>query len=130
MVSLCGSKDLTAHDGYLQYRFGRARHVELEFPPQRQDTQQMFRYSQYSRYQVHRAAVSFQRGGHTYVLFDSYEGDASAKTHQQGVQVAPAGGVRQEVTFLCRGVARGNLYSLSSVLPCNREDPLNMGECP
>ena len=129
IVALCGSKDLTAQEGYLQYRFGHHRHIELEFPTQRQETQKRFRYAQYSRYQVNRVAVSFQRGGYTYVLFDSYEGDVSPKTHQQGVQVTPSGGARKEVTFICRGAASGNLYSLSSILPCDKNDPLNMGEC-
>ena len=129
IVSLCGSKDLTAQEGYLQYRFGRAGHIELEFPAQRQETQKRFRYAQYSRYQVNRVAVSFQRAGYTYALFDSYEGDTLPKTHQQGIQVTPSGGARKEVTFICRGAASGNLYSLSSILPCDKDDPLNMGEC-
>jgi hypothetical protein len=129
IVSLCGSKHLTAQEGYLQYRFGRAGHIELEFPTPRQETQQMFRYAQYSRYQVNRVAVSFQRGGYTYALFDSYEGDTLPKTHQQGVQVTPSGVARKEVTLMCRRAAIGNLYSLSAILPCDKDDPLNMGEC-
>jgi hypothetical protein len=129
IVSLCGSKHLTAREGYLQYRFGHAGHIELEFPTQRQETQKMFRYAQYSRYQVNRVAVSFQRGGYTYALFDSYEGDMLPKTHQQGVRVTPSGVARKEVTLMCRRAAIGNLYSLSSILPCDKDDPLNMGEC-
>ena len=129
IVSLCGSKHLTAQEGYLQYRFGRASHIELEFPTQRQETQKMFRYAQYSRYQVNRVAVSFQRGGYTYALFDSYEGDMLPKTHQQGVQVTSSGVARKEVTLMCRRAAIGNLYSLSSILPCDKDDPLNMGQC-
>jgi hypothetical protein len=129
MVSLCGSKHLTAQEGYLQYRFGHADHIQLEFPTQRQETQKMFRYAQYSRYQVNRVAISFQRGGYTYALFDSYEGDMLPKTHQQGVQVTPSGVARKEVTLVCRRAAIGNLYSLSSILPCDKDDPLNMGEC-
>ena len=62
----------------------------------------MFRYAQYSCYQVNRVAVSFQRGGYTYALFDSYEGDMLPKTHQQGVQVTPSGATRKEVTLMCR----------------------------
>ena len=85
---------------------GVAGHIELEFPTQRQETQKRFRYAQYSRYQVNRVAVSFQRGGYTYALFDSYEGDTPPKTHQQGVQVRPSGGARKEVTFICRGAAQ------------------------
>jgi hypothetical protein len=129
IVSLCGSKHLTAQEGYLQYRYGRRGHIELEFPAQRQDTQTMFRYAHYSRYQVNRVVVSFQRGGYTYALFDNDEGDILPKTHQQGVQVTPSKAARKEVTLMCRETALGNLHSLSAILPCDKDDPLNMGEC-
>ena len=129
IVSLCGSKHLTGQQGYLQYRFGRKGHIELEFPAQRQGTQKMFRYAHYSRYQVNRVAVSFRKGAYTYALFDGYEGDTLPKTHYQGVQVRPSGAARKEVTLMCRGPALGNLSSLSSILPCDKDDPLNMGEC-
>ena len=113
----------------MQYRFGRTGKLELEFPKRRQGTQEMFRYAQYSRYQVNRVAVNFQRGGFTYSLFDSYEGDTSPQTRHQGVQVTPSRAGRKEVTLMCREAAVGNLYSLSSILPCDKDDPLNMGEC-
>jgi hypothetical protein len=129
IVSLCGSKHLTAQQGYLQYRFGRKGHIELEFPAQRQGTQKMFRYAHYSRYQVNRMVVSFQRGGYTYALFDSYEGEVLPKTRQQGIQVIPSGAARKEVTLMCRGPALGDLSNLSSLLPCDKDDPLNLGEC-
>lgn len=129
VVSLCGSPRLTAREGYLQYRFGRPRKLELEHPKRRQEAPQTFRYAQYSRYQVDRVAVSFRRGGFTYTLFDSYEGDASPPARHQGVQVTPSGAGRKEVTLECRGAAAGNLYSLSSILPCDKDDPLSMGEC-
>jgi hypothetical protein len=129
IVSLCGSQRLTMQEGYLQYRFGRPGKLELEHPKRRQEAQDTFRYAHYSRYQVDRVAVSFQRGGFTYTLFDSYEGDASPPARHQGVQVTPSGARRKEMTLACRGAAVGNLYSLSSILPCDRDDPLNMGEC-
>jgi hypothetical protein len=130
IVSLCGSRRLTAQEGYLQYRFGRAGKMELQFPKGRQATQRMFRFAQYSRFQVNRVAVSFLRGGFTYRLFDSYEGDISPKARHQGIQVTPSRAGRKEVTLMCREVAIGNLYSLGSILPCDKGDPLNMGECP
>jgi hypothetical protein len=129
IVSLCGSRRLTAQEGYLQYRFGRPGKLELEHPKRRQGAQETFRYAHYSRYQVDRVAVSFQRGGFTYTLFDSYEGDAPPPARDQGVQVTPSRAGRKEVTLACRGAATGNLSSLSSILPCDKDDPLNMGEC-
>jgi len=71
MVSLCGSSQLTATEGYLQYRFGPARKVELEFPRQRGESQKQFRYAHYLRYQVDRTELNFKRDGYTYTLFDS-----------------------------------------------------------
>ena len=129
IVSLCGSTTLTAVDGYLQYRFGEAGKVELEFPRQRQETQKLFRYSHYFRYQVERTAVSFDNNGYRYTIFDNYEGDTQPKVQQQGVEVAPPGAEQQAVTLLCRGAAGGHLSSLSAIVPCDKDDPLNMGEC-
>jgi len=45
IVSLCSSKELTKDRGYLQYRFGLPGKIELEFPKQREQTQQAFKYS-------------------------------------------------------------------------------------
>jgi hypothetical protein len=129
IVSLCSSKNLTDKDGYLQYRFGSVGEVELEFPPQRLATQGMFRYSHYFRYQVDRVAVRFDRNGYTYTLFDNYEGDTKPKVRQQGVQISLPGAGRKDVIFLCRGAAIGRLGSLISIVPCDKDDALNMGEC-
>ena len=129
IVSLCAAKHLTAQDGYLQYRFGRAGSVELEFPALRQDTQRLFRYAHYFRYQVERMAVSFDNQGYTYTLFDAYEGDTKTRTHQQGVEITPPGAQPTAITLLCRGPALGILHSLRAIVPCDKADALNMGEC-
>ena len=38
VASLCGSPQLDAHRGYVQYRFGRVGKIELTFPQERQTT--------------------------------------------------------------------------------------------
>jgi hypothetical protein len=129
IVSLCGSTSLTTTEGYLQYRFGEAGKVELEFPRQRQETWKLFRYSHYFRYQVERTTVSFDNNGYRYMIFDHYEGDTQPKVQQQGVEVTPPGAGQQAVTLLCRGAASGDLNSLNAIIPCDKDDPLNMGEC-
>jgi hypothetical protein len=130
IVSLCGAQHLTAQDGYLQYRFGRVGRVELEFPAQRQDTQGLFRYAHYFRYQVERMTVSFDTQGYTYTLFDAYEGDTKTKTHQQGVQIIPPGAPSKAITFLCRGPVHGMLHHLKTIVPCDKTDALNTSACP
>jgi len=128
LVSLCGSKDLTDKTGYLQYRFGRARKIELEFPTQRQGSQEMFRYAHYFRPQVDRFSVSFAIGDYTYTVFKNYEGDIEPKVNEAGVQLTLPGQVDHELP--CVGLGNGNLHELESIVPCDKDDALNMAECP
>ncbi|MGQ9897548.1 MAG: hypothetical protein ACUVR8_08360 [Acidobacteriota bacterium] len=60
MVCLCGSSNLTAERGYLQYRFGRPDWVELEYPVERTGSQPHFYYAHDHRYQPDSAAVRFR----------------------------------------------------------------------
>lgn len=128
IASLCGSKDLTDKTGYLQYRFGRAGSIELEFPKERRDTQTMFRYAHYLRPQVDRFAVSFALGGYTYAVVENYEGDIEPTVHQVGVLVTSRGQEEREIA--CSAQRTGEFHSLKAIVPCDRDDPLNMGGCP
>ncbi|MBK6973025.1 MAG: hypothetical protein IPH26_08770 [Sterolibacteriaceae bacterium] len=127
VVSLCGSRDLGEGAGYLQYRFGRSGNVELEFPRQRPDSWKAFRYSRYSRFQVDRFSVSFSIRDHTYTLFDNYEGEMEPATHEAGITITRSGKTVGE--WLCRCPGSGNLRALQSIVPCDKDDVLNMGGC-
>ncbi|CAG1771015.1 hypothetical protein BAC2_01423 [uncultured bacterium] len=129
-VSLCGSKNPADKGGYLQYRFGRAGALELEYPAQRGDPRTAFRYSHYVRPQVSRTAVGFTQAGATYWVFDSYEGDVKPAVREQGVEVSPPGQAGKSVTLRCARAAKSDMDSLESVLPCAKDDPLNLGDCP
>jgi hypothetical protein len=128
LVSLCGSKDLTDKTGYLQYRFGRAGEIDLEFPTRRQNSQKMFRYAHYFRPQVDRFSVSFVIKDYTYTVFKNYEGDIEPKVNEVGVQLTLPGQAEREIP--CVGMGIGNLHGLKSIVPCDTDDALNMGECP
>ena len=130
MVSLCGSSQITATEGYLQYRFGSASKVELEFPRQRVESQKQFQYAHYLRYQVDRTEVSFQRAGYTYTLFDSYEGDIRPPRRQRGVLIDIPGTKQKSVTLQCHGTVTNKLQTLDTVVPCDKENPLNLENCP
>lgn len=121
LVSVCGSRRLTADEGYVQYRFGRAGAVELEFPRGLEGTQKSFRYSHYFRARVDRTELSFESGGYGYALYDYYEGDVRPAIKQAGVRVTRPGGEGQSNDLRCRGAAVSRLGLLSSVVP-NDED--------
>lgn len=130
IASLCGAKNLSATEGYLSYRFGTAKRIELVFPPDRRDTQRRFRYAHYLRYRVNRTSVSFTKNGHTYTVFDAYDGERTPAVRERGVQVSRAETSGDEVTLLCRAPVRSSLSRLSTMVPCDPNDPLNMGNCP
>jgi hypothetical protein len=114
----------------LQYRFGRAGEIELEFPKGRQNTKGMFRYAHYIRPRVDRSEVTFENDGYEYALFDYYEGEGGPAASEKGVRVTSPGNKPKEVVLRCLGAATSNLGALSEVIPCDKENPLNMGECP
>jgi hypothetical protein len=128
-VSLCGSQRLSEGEGYLQYRFGRIGAPELVFPAKRSHPRTAFRYSHYARYQVSRTVVAFTNKGAVYRIFDDYEGDIEPAVQEKGVEVTPQGKPAGTVTLSCVGAAISRLGSLENLLPCDKDDPLNMDTC-
>jgi hypothetical protein len=101
IVSVCASKDLTSDRGYLQYRFGLPAKVELEFPKERNGSQQKFQYSHYFRARVDRTEISFTVNGYEYQVTDDYNGEEKTAQTIQGVMVT-APGKPKEVSLACR----------------------------
>lgn len=69
VVSVCGSKKLTASFGYLQYRFGRLGHLELEFPATTANTLRQFSFESHQPYQGESELLSFTIGKHQYSVY-------------------------------------------------------------
>ena len=116
IVSLCASKDLTSDRGYLQYRFGLPGKIELEYPKDRQGSQQKFQYMHYFRAQVDETEISFQINGYEYQIFDTYNGEERPRISTQGVNVT-APGRPKEVSFACRTKPKADYSDLQAVLP-------------
>ena len=115
LVSLCAAPDLTKDRGYLQYRFGLPGKIELEFPSERQGSQQKFRYSHYFRYQVDLTEVTFEIDGYQYSIFDNYNGEEKPAISSQGVSVT-APGKSKDISFVCRGKPKADYSTLPDVL--------------
>jgi hypothetical protein len=115
IVSVCASKDLTSDRGYLQYRFGLAGKIELEYPKDRHGTQQKFHYSHYFRAQFDQTEIGFTIDGYEYSVFDDYNGEEKPAISSRGVSVT-APGKPKEVSFVCRTKPKADYSDLQSVL--------------
>jgi hypothetical protein len=129
LASLCGSKDLDKTTGYIQYRFGLPEKTELEFPSERSDTQQKFRYAHYFRARVDETEISFDNKGYRYTIFDSYQGDMKPIEMSQGIRVSALSGSDKETELRCRSRAKANYGSLGDILPCDADSPINSDGC-
>ncbi len=116
IVSLCASKNLTADQGYLQYRFGLPGKVELEFPKERTGTQQKFQYTHYFRAQVDLTEISFSNNGYEYQITDDYNGEEKPAQSIEGVMVTVPGKPK-EVSLACRTKPKADYSDLQAVLP-------------
>jgi hypothetical protein len=116
IVSLCASRDLTKQRGYLQYRFGAADKVELEFPQSRLGSQQVFQYSHYFRAQVDLTAISFSVGGYEYSIFHDYNGEEKPPVAESGVKVTTLANGKEN-SLLCAGKPIAHLGNLEEILP-------------
>jgi hypothetical protein len=120
IVSVCASKDLAADRGYLQYRFGLPGKIELEYPKERNGTQQKFKYSHYFRAQFDMTSINFTIDGYEYSVFDDYNGEEKPKISSEGVSVT-APGKPKEVSFVCRTKPKADYSDLQAVLPSDQE---------
>ncbi len=128
MACLCASPDLTASQGYLQYRFGRPGRVELEYPAERAGSQRMFYYAHYARYQNEWASVRFKNKEYNYRIYYSYDGESGRPTTTYGLSVYLGEGDKGTGFPLRRNTVIGALQALADILPCDSEDAL--ADCP
>jgi len=116
IVSVCASKDLTSDRGYIQYRFGLPAKVELEFPKERNGSQQKFQYRHYFRARVDETEISFTVNGYEYQVTDDYNGEEKTAQTIQGVMVTAPGKPR-DVSLACRIKPKADYADLQAVLP-------------
>ncbi|HKS28563.1 MAG TPA: hypothetical protein VJS44_12115 [Pyrinomonadaceae bacterium] len=118
LASICGSKDLSGARGYVQYRFGRAGRVELEFPRERTGTQSAFKYSRYTRPLVTYLKLEFVNGGVSYSISDDSNDEEKPARRDASITVKTADA--KETTLRCRMPVAGSLMKLEDVV--ERED--------
>ena len=125
LISLCGSKRLTATTGHLQYRFGKIGAVELQFPEKLEGSQREFRYDHYFRYRVDRSDITFKSGGYEYTVFDYWDGDMKPEGRTSGVTVQSLSKEQDYVQIDCRVRGVSRLVALEEVVPALEPSVLN-----
>lgn len=116
IVSVCASKNLTADQGYLQYRFGLPGKIELEYPKDRKGTQEKFQYKHYFRARFDITSIDFNIDGYEYSVFDDYNGEEKPERVSRGVSVTAPDKPR-EVSLTCRAKPKADYKDLQAVLP-------------
>lgn len=116
LASLCGSKDLSKTQGYLQYRFGRVGQVEMEFPRARVNTQSAFKYSRYTRPLVTYLKLEFVNDGFTYTISDDFNSKEKPSRRDAAITVTPSGANAKETTLRCRLPPMGSLTKLEDIV--------------
>lgn len=116
LASVCGSKDLDETRGYVQYRFGRAGQIELEFPRERTNTQSAFKYSRYTRPLVTYLKLQFFNEGVSYTIGDDSNDEEKPARRYASITVKHTEGNAKEITLRCRNPIAGSLMKLETVV--------------
>ena len=116
IVSVCASKDLTRETGYVQYRFGLPARIELEYPKDRNGTQQKFEYTHYMRALVDLNEINFSIDGVDYSVVDDYNGEEKPPQSLEGLTINWPNTNRKEVRYNCRTTPKTDYTDLGAVL--------------
>ena len=86
IISLCASGNISPDNGYVQYRFGRPGHVELQFPNGSYPPKNRFLISDISEGNIHFTHVKFKSGGYDYVIYQGFPSGLYIKRHRKLVE--------------------------------------------
>jgi hypothetical protein len=119
IASVCSSRLLNDHRGYLQYRFGRPDKIELQFPEKRQNSQRAFTYTRYTRPLVTYLTLTFSTTDYRYSIHQDDDAEIKPASRAAYISVEPIQerpGVSEEITIHLRGRVRGTLMTLEDVV--------------
>ena len=113
MASLCASKDVSATQGYVQYRYGTPGKVELTYPATRAPAPQSFHYDAGFNGDGEYVSVQFTNAGNDYSLFNQ-DGSDNDRTGTASISVKTANGKTGDLD--CRYDANNRLTSMEDIV--------------
>lgn len=123
IASVCASETLTEQKGYVQYRFGTRKKIELEFPSDRQGSVNQFVLDFYIRPMVTRASISFEIHGNRYAVISDDESEEGYERHEHGIKVVTATG--KNVSLPCGKRVKSDFLHVRDVMPCEADESGN-----
>jgi predicted transcriptional regulator len=130
IVSMCASKDLSSTRGFLQYRYGNNRKIELKFPGDLKNSRDQIGYDEYSRPDLSAFIVGFDNGGYRYEISETTEGgDENGTTTRSLLVSAKSGGRSLKLTCLENENTVSSISTLDQVLKCDKEHAIVEGAC-
>jgi hypothetical protein len=118
-ASVCASKDLAEDKGYVQYRFGSPGKIELEFPKDRKDSAQKFKYTRYTRPLVTMLTLKFETGGVVYEIHDDDNSEEKPPVRAASIDVADGA---KAASVVCKLPVNGSLMKLEGIVPRDEEN--------
>ena len=103
LLSVCGSRLLTAKSGYIQYRFGTPSKVELVYPPTPDHPNGRFYFHEGAYSGGYMDHLSFKVGAYSYVVYDHFSSAKSPiETNSKDAGVLVIDPSQNEIYFKCR----------------------------
>jgi hypothetical protein len=120
VVSLCTAQGLTNTIGYIQYRYGPAGSIELEFPKSREKTQQQFELEIHHPYQTESELLNFNIGKYSYAVFRVVSSDAGSPTWA-GIEITDNRNKNKPktTTVECKRSLFPQSFGLNGAIPSN-----------
>ncbi|MCA0242974.1 MAG: hypothetical protein LCI02_19180 [Proteobacteria bacterium] len=122
IVSLCTSPEFNETAGYLQYRYGRIDHVELEHPRTKSGTQRRFELETHRPHGIEYESVNFSIGKFSYSVIRvvSTEPDVPSWAGVTATDRRDAGGTKV-TTLKCRRSLLPGMTNLGGVPPAKEQ---------
>ncbi len=115
IASVCASKNLTMEKGYLQYRFGTLRKVELQLPTNLEGSQNFFKYSRYTRPLVTMLQLTFENGDYFYEIHDDFNAEEKPQIRSASIDIKKNGSDKT-TSITCKNPTAGSLMKLEDIV--------------
>jgi hypothetical protein len=122
LISLCGSKQLNESEGYLTYRFGTERHLELEFPTNISHPKGLFSVQYLLLAHDERIDISFKIGDYLYNIYDEFiggQGDPNDTKPRGGAGIAVSKESKAIADIQCTSPATNKIAQLKFLFKKN-----------
>ncbi|MFD1261426.1 hypothetical protein [Entomomonas asaccharolytica] len=119
-LSICGVKK--ENQLLINYKYGKPKKIELIFPQNAQDNNDLFKYNHYFRYQTDYFRIVFVNNGYEYEIYRNYDGENSNEV-TAGVNVS---NLLSAKTYnnQCKTLQTDRINQLSDLLDCDNDNAL------